>query len=234
MSPANARPAPAVPEREPASVPASALHLDARMLDAGGAALLAVIHAPVRDRPRGPLVILPPWGEEENRSRALLAALARRLAAEGIAAALLNLSGTGESWPSVPPADPRQWAAELADAAAALCGLTGAAGPPALLACRRMAGIVRERVLALLPPGRFRPVLLWDPIAAVPAPAEPLAPPVWAHGPAASPRTGRARILRSPDGAGRVWTAREGRVDTALVATMAARIAARLGAKAGP
>lgn len=203
------------------------------MLDAAGAALLAVIHAPVRGRPRGPLVVLPPWGEEENRSRALLAALARRLAGAGIAVSLLNLSGTGESWPAIPPSDPRQWAAELAQAGAALSRLTGAAGPPALLACRRMAGMLRERLLALLPRDAFDPVLLWDPLpAGAPAAAEPLAPPFWARGPGASPRRAAVRTLRSPDKAGRIWTGREGRVDAELVAAMAARIAARLDRRA--
>lgn len=71
----------------------------------------------------GPSVIVaPPLFEEANRTRAILVAVLRRLAAQGIAGAIPDLPGQGES--TVPTADARltSWRRAFAAAAATLPG----------------------------------------------------------------------------------------------------------------
>ncbi len=189
-------------------------------LACAGARLVALTHAPPHGRPHARLVILPPWGEEENRSRTMLAALARRLAAGGIAATLLNLSGTGESWPASPPCAPRQWAEELTAAARHLEGPSRPQHPLALLACRQMAVWCAAHVLPALPSHTYAPVLLWDPLGRTHrrrSDGTPAAmPPIWARTTSWEDRRGLV-VLRSPRVGSRIWTGREGRIDHRLL-----------------
>ncbi|RMF70933.1 MAG: hypothetical protein D6740_07520 [Alphaproteobacteria bacterium] len=205
-------------ERTPSAPPDDSAILDVRILACAGARLVAVTHAP--QDALAQLLILPPWGEEENRSRAMLATLARRLVAHRIATTLLNLSGTGESWPASPPRTPRQWADELAEAANRLRDTGRPRRPLALLACRQMAAWCAGHVLAMLPSHSYAPILLWDPPefshrkALQQAAATP--EPVWAQARCRSRRRDLV-ILRSPRQAGRIWTSREGRLDGRLL-----------------
>ena len=207
------------PGKPPAPRPDETI-LTPRILPCAGAQLVALTHSPRDEPPAARLVILPPWGEEENRSRAMLAALARRLATGGIATTLLNLSGTGESWPASPPSTPRQWADELAAAACLLGETGGPQRPVSLLACRQMAVWCAGHVLPILPAGILVPVLLWDPPGHPPrhahGDAPVAAPPVWARAGSWEERHGLV-VLRSPRGGSRIWTGREGRIDHHLL-----------------
>lgn len=80
-----------------------------RVLTAGdGAALLAF--GP-EDAP--PLLVLQPLFEEMNRTRALVVALCRQLAAHGIGTILTDLPGTGESPIALDEVDWRDWVAAI-------------------------------------------------------------------------------------------------------------------------
>ncbi len=60
--------------------------------------LFAVYHAPGDDRPAAPAVLLvPPFAEELNRSRHMMAAAARALSGVGVAVLIIDLYGTGDS-----------------------------------------------------------------------------------------------------------------------------------------
>ena len=205
-----------------------------RILVCAGAQLVALTHTPRDGSPRAQLVILPPWGEEENRSRAMLAALARRLAAGGIATTLLNLSGTGESWPASPPSAPRQWADELAAAACRLGDPSRPQPPLALLACRQMAVWCAAHVLPALPRLPYAPVLLWDPLGhahrrALDDPAAAMRP-IWAQRASWKNKRGLV-VLRSPQKRLRIWTGREGRIDRPLLDWACATISAHLSTR---
>ncbi len=207
--------------------------LEPRILTCAGAQLVALTHTPRDGSPRARLVILPPWGEEENRSRALLAALARRLAADGIAATLLNLSGTGESWPASPPYVPGQWADELTAAARRLGGPSRPQDPLALLACRQMAVWCAAHILPALRSHSYAPVLLWDPFTRARRGAHDGQPaaarPIWARTVPWKNQRSDFVVLRSPPGSGhRIWTSREGRVDRHLLDWACAAINAHL------
>ncbi len=216
---------------EPAARQSDDTLLTPRILACGGARLLALSHTPRDGTSAARLTILPPWGEEENRSRAMLAALARRLAAGGIATTLLNLSGTGESWPASPPCTPRQWADELAAAARLLGGPSRPQDSFALLACRQMADWCAGHVLPILPAGVYAPVLLWDPPERPPRHAtgdvSAAAPPIWARAAGWKGSSGVV-VLRSPHGRCRIWTGREGRIDRRLLDWVCAAIGSRL------
>jgi len=84
-------------------------------------ALFALRHTPAQATPiRAQALILPPFGEEMNRSRPFLAALARALADAGVAALLPDLHGTGDSAGAFDAADWETWLAEVAFLRAAL------------------------------------------------------------------------------------------------------------------
>jgi exosortase A-associated hydrolase 2 len=59
--------------------------------------LFTIYHPPRSHRAATAVVYVPPFAEELNRSRRVAALLARRLAAEGCAALLLDLFGCGDS-----------------------------------------------------------------------------------------------------------------------------------------
>ena len=69
-----------------------------------------------------PILFLPPLFEEMNRTRALIAAVMRRLAAEGFGCWLPDLPGTGESERALDECDWGHWAAALQSCAARFGG----------------------------------------------------------------------------------------------------------------
>lgn len=71
---------------------------------------------PLAARPRTTRAVLmiPPFAEEMNKSRRMLALQARRLAADGVAALLLDLSGTGDSAGEFADARWESWRADVA------------------------------------------------------------------------------------------------------------------------
>ena len=63
--------------------------------------------------PRGTVLFVPPFGEEMNRARRLMAETGQRLAAAGMSGMLPDLSGTGDSPGSFAEASWTGWVAEI-------------------------------------------------------------------------------------------------------------------------
>ncbi|MEX2455420.1 MAG: hydrolase 2, exosortase A system-associated [Rhodospirillaceae bacterium] len=131
-------------------------------LDANGRRLFAVRHAP-QGGPRGSVLMLPPFAEEQNMSRRMAYLLGRALAVAGFDFLLPDLTGTGESAGDF--ADAR-WPLWEEDARAARDWLRRESGTePAILGLRAGALLaVRLQRNAEVPgvPGRL---LLWQPVA---------------------------------------------------------------------
>src|SRR5262249_14237348 len=78
-------------------------------------------HRPV-GQPSGGVLLVPPFAEEMNKCRRMLALVARGLAAAGMWVVLPDLSGTGESDGEFSAASWSAWKSDLLDVAAALGG----------------------------------------------------------------------------------------------------------------
>lgn len=84
------------------------MHPQPLLIDGTAGHLFAVSYAVPAPSGRA-LLILPPFGEEMNRSRRMLALLARAVAARGVAVLMLDLFGTGDSGGGWEQASWRQW-----------------------------------------------------------------------------------------------------------------------------
>lgn len=113
-------------------------------------------------RPAGPdapwVLIVPPFAEEMNKSRRMMARLAARLATAGHAVVLPDLSGTGDSWGDFAEATCEGWIEDLHDTqrwiearGQRLTGLVGLRGG-ALLAAGLLAKAADVRTLAFWQP----------------------------------------------------------------------------------
>lgn len=136
----------------------------AEFLDGPAGRLFAIRHEPPAARAR--LLLLHPLAEEMNRARPTLAALARALAARGIATVAADLRGTGDSDGEFGEAS---WSGWLADIAALRARFADGALPlrlgglraGALLAAQSLAGNPRGiSGLDLLQPPRAGDALL--------------------------------------------------------------------------
>ncbi|MFN3231946.1 MAG: hydrolase 2, exosortase A system-associated [Alphaproteobacteria bacterium] len=108
----------------------------------------------------GDVIYVPPFAEEMNRSRAVVAAQARHLQSSGFGVLILDLYGTGDSAGDFADARWEAWREDLVTAADWLAGKG-----------RPLWGIWGLRLGALLAadtagraPDRFRRLLLWDPV----------------------------------------------------------------------
>ena len=124
--------------------------------------LFALFHPP-----RGPavrdeyFVFVPPFGEELNRSRRVVAVQAQALAAAGIGVLLLDLFGCGDSAGELSDATWDRWLADIEVAAAWMERERGAkTGLWGLRLGASLAVAAAERF-----PRRFSRLLLWEPIA---------------------------------------------------------------------
>lgn len=80
--------------------------------------LFAIHHPPAPGAPdRGSLVYVPPFAEETNQSRRVVALQARRLAAAGVGTLLLDLYGTGDSAGALVDARWHTWIEDVVSAA---------------------------------------------------------------------------------------------------------------------
>lgn len=117
-----------------------------------------------RWRPAGPVaasvLFLPPFAEELNKCRAMMALAARTLAAAGLQVLLVDLSGTGDSAGEFAEARIDTWQDDLAGVIA----WADADGAP-------VTDVIGVRFGALLLPGlipslpRLRRIVLWQPVA---------------------------------------------------------------------
>ena len=105
-------------------------------------------------------LILPPFGEELNRARRMLAWQARELAGLGFGALLLDLSGTGDSDGTFGEATWERWLADVAAAADWLRRERG--GSQGLLALR--SGALLGMSAARRGEADFERIVLWQPL----------------------------------------------------------------------
>ena len=88
-----------------------------RFLGEPGRRVFALLRLPPA-APRSCVLIVPPFGEEMNKTRKLLTDVAAALARRGVASLLVDLSGTGDSDGDFEQAEWSRWLADLEIAAA--------------------------------------------------------------------------------------------------------------------
>jgi exosortase A-associated hydrolase 2 len=116
-------------------------------------------HAPLRaSTPAGQLLIVPPFAEEMNKSRRMLALLARACAYRGVGTLLVDLYGTGESEGDFGEA---RWEIWKQDVAAALAWLHERAGGGVRMLGVRLGALLALDVVRESEPAT--PVLMWQP-----------------------------------------------------------------------
>lgn len=109
---------------------------------------------------RGGLLYLPPFAEEMNRCRATVAEQARRFSALGFASLLLDPYGTGDSEGDF---SETSWTGWIDDARLAAAWMEERLGQPIALWGAR-SGALLAADLAHQDAGRFRRLLLWQPV----------------------------------------------------------------------
>lgn len=87
--------------------------LCAEFLSSGGDPLFVMVRQP-QNEPRGCVLVVPPFAEEMNKSRRLVTELGFALATSGVALAMPDLSGTGDSSGDFAEATWATWLADLA------------------------------------------------------------------------------------------------------------------------
>lgn len=130
-------------------------------LDSGPGRVLCSLSrpdGPIAGRPG--LVFLPPFAEEMNKSRHVLAQLAHRLAESGVATLLPDLHGTGDSHGDFGDADWTLWRGNVIDAGQ---WLLDAGCRPLLLGGLRLGATLALDVLPAMPQ-RPRSLILWQPV----------------------------------------------------------------------
>lgn len=109
---------------------------------------------------RGALLYVPPFGEEMNRCRDLVANQARMCAQMGYAVLVVDLYGTGDSGGELADAD---WTIWRTDVAAAANWLGAQAGVPVTLWGLRLGALLAAN-LANDEPAKYHNLLLWQPV----------------------------------------------------------------------
>jgi exosortase A-associated hydrolase 2 len=140
---------------------ATRMVVDPFFLDAPGGRLFAVHHRPAGSGAmRGHVLVVPPFNEEMNRCRSMIAMQARALAALGIGTLLVDLHGTGDSEGLYRDA---RWSTWLEDLQAAHRWASARSG-----GCRALLGIRLGAILAAqLHVTLARPhidLVLWQPV----------------------------------------------------------------------
>lgn len=92
--------------------------LRAELLGRRGERIFALLHGPQHaGNPVGCALIVPPFAEEMNKSRRMMAQVARALASRGLAAACVDVYGTGDSDGEFEEATWERWVADVSLAA---------------------------------------------------------------------------------------------------------------------
>ena len=124
--------------------------------------VFSVYFPPQDDTPvRARLLFLPPFAEELNRSRHVMAAFARGCAKNGIGVALLDPYGTGDSEGDFGDA---RWDIWKDDVSAALQWLEGMGDEPIAIGGLRLGATLAADFVSDHP-GRFKRLVLWQPVS---------------------------------------------------------------------
>ncbi len=91
--------------------------MDARFFDGMRGPVFHVLHSPQTDKPRGSVLFVPPFGEELNKSRRMVAEQSRWLAAAGYTVLRPDLYGCGDSAGELEDAHWDDWLYDLGQAA---------------------------------------------------------------------------------------------------------------------
>lgn len=118
------------------------------------------LYLPAQGECRGSVLCLPPFCEEMNRSRGVMAAQARSFAENGYACLLFDLFGTGDSAGTLQQASWETW---LSDAEAASAWLEQASGHVPVLWGIRLGALLAAQMVENAP-GRYRQMLFWHPV----------------------------------------------------------------------
>lgn len=135
--------------------------LESCFLDGEQGELFLTTWLPAQGRPDQWLLLVPPFAEEMNKSRRMLAMLGRRAAAAGRGVLLVDLAGTGDSWGDFRDARYAGWLSDLQHAVrwAAECG-----GPVTAVAGLRFGALLAMELAGIIP--TIAQLLLWQPALA--------------------------------------------------------------------
>ncbi|MCK7578214.1 MAG: hydrolase 2, exosortase A system-associated [Chromatiales bacterium] len=123
--------------------------------------LFCIQFSPTRGSLRGRILYLHPFAEEMHKSRRMAALQARRMATEGYAVLLLDLTGCGDSWGDFGDA---RWSGWIQDAARALLWLGETHRDAPLLLWGLRLGATLAIDLAAVGVTAVDGVILWQPV----------------------------------------------------------------------
>lgn len=122
----------------------------------------ALLHAPASSAPKAAVVFAPPWAEEMNKSRRMVALQARALAQQGCAVLLPDLDGCGDSDRPLHQASWQGWVDDLGGAARWLQDRFRA---PLVLWGLRSGCLLHAQVARALPAQALERIVFWQPVA---------------------------------------------------------------------
>lgn len=141
-----------------AALPQSGHRLELHFLPTERGDLLATAWLPTQGPVREWLLVAPPFAEELNKSRRMLALLGQQAAATGRGVLLVDLAGTGDSWGDFRDARYDGWLDDLATAAHWAQGQGGTVTAVAGLRC---GALLAMELASRLP--TVQHLLLWQP-----------------------------------------------------------------------
>lgn len=143
------------------ALPESTHRLELHFLRTGRGDLLATAWLPRQGQVREWLLVAPPFAEELNKSRRMLALLGQQAAATGRGFLLVDLAGTGDSWGEFRDARYDLW---LDDLLAAVHWAEGQGGTVTGLLGLRCGALLAMELAQRVP--TVRQLLLWQPALA--------------------------------------------------------------------
>jgi len=134
--------------------------LDPGFIDGSSGRLLVMRWAPAHAAIRGEVLLIPPFGEEMNRSRRQFALTGQAFAAHGLATSLLDLTGTGDSDGDFADATCDRW---IDDIRHAIRAVGKKSRSPLTLLGLRLGGLLALGAAGGLNPPPER-IVLWQPV----------------------------------------------------------------------